>query len=249
NNYPLCLSFKAWTPTPPPSRWVAARNENDAETDNDSELPRDPRALQSWTDINYWVRFHDGRCLISDIGWGLTATHLVPADEWQWFEHHRYWDTAHDDAITIDSPRNLVALSGFFKFILKDSSRFVMVPIGAGTGNGFCTVMTDEYAQELAAGIHLRTIKFPRRIRTEYIWARFAWEVIRLASVTICSGYSEHLNFVRVPSSLTPEGEDEEEHNSDQSNDTMSQVSPMSISEIGIGSKWSPQLSPARKRY
>ncbi|KAL0578704.1 hypothetical protein V5O48_003324 [Marasmius crinis-equi] len=195
HDYLLCLSFKTWTPSEPPERWLAARlGSSDDDSGSESEILR-----QTWQEsTSSWVRRQDKRCLISGTSWALNACHLVPAAEDGWFLHHSYWEAAHDETQGVHSPRNIITLFCALKTEGLDRSRFVIVPFG----RQFCTVVLDETAEELAAAIHLRTIELPKRLRVHYIWARFAWNVIQRASSTITTERRRFLRLVRVPSNF-----------------------------------------------
>ncbi|KAJ6521353.1 hypothetical protein DFH09DRAFT_1192826 [Mycena vulgaris] len=172
--YPICTSFRAWTPPRTvPSHWAFG-------VMGAQELP--PYSSPStFSDV---VRASDGRCAVTGAISRLHNSYLVPSTEEQWWE---FWGMS---GITrnlqgIHSPPNCLTMRADLNGDGMDQGHFVFAPYAR---TAVCVCLTSAVA-DFAVKYHLRAVTIPGRIHPLNAYTRFAWGIFR-ASQKLLSEFS-----------------------------------------------------------
>ncbi|KAJ7507125.1 hypothetical protein B0H11DRAFT_1903114 [Mycena galericulata] len=172
--YPICLTFRAWDPpVAAPQNWARQRW---APPGTDVTVVDTSVASTVWSNLSHDVKRMDGRCAVTGDRSRLDASHLVPRAESVWFNYHRL-AAALDGGFTVDNSHNLITLRADLKRATFDEGHFVFFPYQGKVVTIFMTTGTCDLAHEF----HFRAAEIPGRILPEYLYARFAWSIFKIA--------------------------------------------------------------------
>ncbi|KAJ7880709.1 hypothetical protein B0H14DRAFT_2680424 [Mycena olivaceomarginata] len=165
--YSLCPSFEDWTPPSTlPVRWQ-------------SQVV-DPRVGPSAaSDLSSSVRHLDAqRCIVTGGTTDLHASYLVPRSADQWFKRLRKQIVAYGGHVSdLNSVLNTVTLRGDLNARVEQGD-MLFVPYEKAV----VPLIVHHLAQDLAYEYHLRSTRFPLRIRSLYLYIRLSWAILKFCS-------------------------------------------------------------------
>ncbi|KAJ7489416.1 hypothetical protein FB451DRAFT_1125779 [Mycena latifolia] len=180
--YPVCTSFRAWSPpTAVPSHWTF-RGIGAQEVSPNSSLSA----------LSEVVKAADGRCVVTGDTSRLQTCHLVPSTEEEWWIFWGMSGTT-DNVEGIHSPPNCLATRADLNGDGMDQGHFVFAPYAR---TAVCVCLTRAVA-DFAAEYHLRAVTIPGRIHPLNVYVRFAWGIFR-ASQNILFEFSQVSGSVTV---------------------------------------------------
>ncbi|KAJ6626369.1 hypothetical protein B0H10DRAFT_1999061 [Mycena sp. CBHHK59/15] len=174
--YPICLEFRAWEPpVAVPQNWA---HERWAPPGSDSAaVDADVVSTVTWSNLSHDVKRTDGRCAVTGDRSRLNTSHLIPQAESTWFEHYRPAAGELDGGISVDNAHNVITLCADLNKATFDEGHFVLFPYQGKVVTIFMTLGTRDLAQDF----HLSAAEIPVRIFADYLYARFAWSIFKIA--------------------------------------------------------------------
>ncbi|KAF7319931.1 hypothetical protein MKEN_00776700 [Mycena kentingensis (nom. inval.)] len=221
--YPLCLSFHAWTPhklrAHLPEHWrsqaLGTGHERDmAEEDQlfallksqspaegnqmSSESLPQPTAVSSTSDPRRGPL--DPACAITQEISRLQNAHLVPNSEKQWWSFHDLDSCLFSPHSGPDQPCNLLSVRADLNDPGMDQGHFVFVPYDkdAPYSKAAVTFFISDGLPDLAFQYHCRAVEIPTRIDPICLFSRFAWGIFEANSQTLESLQNHPVGIVRV---------------------------------------------------
>jgi hypothetical protein len=153
-------------------------------------IPSDASAHRTGAPIMVW----DVSCRITAHVEGTQTAHLVPTSEAIWFNHNRM-NTYIKDVDTVDDCRNLILLRSDLHSIF-DARRFAVVPKLPDTDEKPAFVihaLTGNARSEIVQLYHNVPLQPLTEIAIEFLFARFAWTIIRYANSFLNGGVARAL--------------------------------------------------------
>jgi HNH endonuclease len=144
------------------------------------EIPRVARALRAGTSIVA----RDVSCRITAHREGTEIAHLVPASEAIWFNRNAMRNYATVATNTIDDKRNLILLRSDLHSIF-DARNFAIVPKLPSVQEKpvfVVHVLASDVSSEIVQLYHNVPLQPLTGIRMEFLFARYAWTIIRSAN-------------------------------------------------------------------
>ncbi|TFK83932.1 hypothetical protein K466DRAFT_602449 [Polyporus arcularius HHB13444] len=172
DNYPVVTDFDAWTfphDNLPPS-WTTTSSSAAGECDPCSS-----------STMSEGVKHYDGRCCIVTRFKSTTSSdcaHLCPTECRDWFAASNMY------TYTYNGRHNDVANGVCMRADVHrcfDRHGFVIYP----EGSSFVTYMIDAWEADYAELLHCRLVNIPARVFPELLFARFAFAIIKRASITL----------------------------------------------------------------
>jgi hypothetical protein len=93
------------------------------------------------------------------------------------FKHHRPAVSELDGGISVDNAHNVITLRADLKKATFDDGHFVLFPYQGEVVTIFMTLET----RDLARDFHFSAAEIPVRIFADYLYARFAWSIFKIA--------------------------------------------------------------------
>ncbi|KAJ7220114.1 hypothetical protein GGX14DRAFT_540975 [Mycena pura] len=167
-DYVLCPSFAAWTPPEYiPDRWLG------------NVAGYEPPFPPLFTDVSSAVRADDMTCIVTGSFTSVQASHMMPKGEAKWVNSHIQILKLYGGVKPVEelnSWRNEVLLRADLNIQGLDQALFFFVPYK----DSIVTLFPNRMAPDLASDYHMRTIRFPPRVRRGYLFVRFAWNIYKL---------------------------------------------------------------------
>ncbi|KAJ7346891.1 hypothetical protein DFH08DRAFT_205132 [Mycena albidolilacea] len=174
--YPICLKFRAWKPpVAAPQNW--ARERWAPPRTDLAAVDADVVSTVAWSNLSGDVKRTDGRCAVTGDRSRLNASHLIPQAESAWFKHHRPAVDELDGGISVHNAHNVITLRADLKKATFDDGHFVLFPYQGEMVTIFMTLGT----RDLARDFHFSAAEIPVRIFADYLYARFAWSIFKIA--------------------------------------------------------------------
>ncbi|KAJ6591487.1 hypothetical protein DFH09DRAFT_1273418 [Mycena vulgaris] len=167
-NYPICTSFRSWTPPCrlPPTHWQQVGGLKVTVTGYKASV-----ASQN-------VQTQDLNCVMTGATDRLQASYLVPEGEEDWWMTHtmyRHSGSVSNASTTIAS--NLITLRLDLNGAGFADAHFFLYPYGGK----WVSLFASGGSADLALHHNFRALRIPQRIHPMFLYARFAWNIFKLA--------------------------------------------------------------------